>query len=159
MSREPAPHVVSIVYTPRGTTPRRPQGHYTRVPIERVELAEFKGIVGDLRGGAGKRQLNIMSAETLAELRAEGFRTGPGEMGEQIVVSGLDLMALPIGGRFRLGGAVVEVTLPRTGCDRFEMIQGKPKGSVAGRLGVLARVVSGGAVAVGDAVELLPSAG
>lgn len=157
MPRKSAPHVVSIVYTPRGTTPRRPQGSYARIPIERVQLAEAKGIVGDVRGKAGKRQLNIMSAETLAELRAEGFRTGPGELGEQIVVSGIDLAAVPVGGRFRLGAAVVEVTLPRTGCDRFEMIQGKPKAAVAGRLGVLARVVTGGEVAVGDPVELLPA--
>ena len=45
--------------------------------------------------------------------------------------------------------------IPRTGCARFEMIQGKPRNDAKGRLGVLATVVSGGEVAVGDAVEVL----
>lgn len=149
--------VVSIVYTPFKTAERRPQGHYARVAAERVTLAEFKGIVGDAKGGSGKRQLNIMSAETLDRLNEEGFQTDPGEMGEQIVVSGIELESLPVRSRFRLGAAVVEVTLPRTGCDRFERIQGMPKESVKGRLGVLAKVVTGGEVAVGDPVELLPT--
>jgi MOSC domain-containing protein YiiM len=156
MSGSPAPaRVVSIVYTPRDLEMRRPQDHYARVVSERVQLAEFEGIVGDTKGGTGQRQLNIMAAETLAELRAEGFKTEPGQMGEQIVVAGIDLAAVTVGSRWRIGAAVVEVTLPRTGCSRFEMIQGKPKQSVRGRLGVLAQVVTGGDVAVGDTVEML----
>jgi MOSC domain-containing protein YiiM len=79
-------------------------------------------------------------------------------MGEQIVVAGIDTAAVAVGTRVRLGAAVVEVTLPRTGCSRFERIQGgRSKRSVTGRLGVMARVVEAGEVAVGDAVELLPA--
>jgi len=153
---QPAPcRVVSIVYTPKGVAVRRPQERYARIPVERIVLAESKGIVGDLRGGVGKRQLNIMSAETVAELKAEGFKTEPGELGEQIVITGIDREIGKPGSRFRFGSAIVEVTLPRTGCDRFEMIQGKSKQLVIGRLGVLARVVTGGEVAVGDAVEAI----
>lgn len=150
------PSVVSIVYTPTDVAIRRPQGNYARVAAERVTLAEFQGIVGDMKGGAGERQLNIMAAETLAELQAEGFKTAPGELGEQFIIMGIDLKNIAVGTQLRLGSAVVEVTLPRTGCARFEMIQGKPKTLVTGRLGVMARVVMGGEVAVGDAVEAFP---
>ena len=150
--------VVSIVYTPRDIEVRKPQDHYARVPSEWVALVEFKGIVGDAKGSSTDRQLNVMHAETLAELRAEGFKTEPGEMGEQIVVAGIDPATVTVGSRWRIGSAVVEVTIPRTGCARFEMIQGKPKQSGQGRLGVMARVVTGGEVAVGDAVELVPVA-
>jgi MOSC domain-containing protein YiiM len=52
---------------------------------------------------------------------------------------------------------VIEVGIPRTGCARFEAIQGKPRGLAKGRLGVLATVVAGGVVAVGDAAEVLPA--
>ncbi|AWM36269.1 MOSC domain protein [Gemmata obscuriglobus] len=148
-------HVTSIVYRPKKTG--RPQDRYERVPAERVQLAPFKGIVGDQKGGSTKRQLNIMLAETLAELGAEGFKVAPGEMGEQIVLTGLAPAALAEGTQLRLGGAVIEVGILRTGCARFEMIQGRPRGLVKGRLGVLATVVSGGEVAVGDAVEVVPS--
>jgi MOSC domain-containing protein YiiM len=148
--------VVSIVYRPKKSG--RPQDRYERVPVERVRLVESQGIEGDQKGG-GKRQLNVMLAETLAELGAEGFKVGPGEMGEQIVVAGVDPAALVEGARLRLGGAVIVVGIPRTGCARFETIQGKPLQLAKGRLGVLATVVSGGEVAIGDPVEVLPSRG
>jgi MOSC domain-containing protein YiiM len=144
--------IVSIAFTPRGVE-RRPADRYARVAVERVTLVEQRGIEGDLKGSGGSRQLNVMRAETLAELAADGRQTGPGEMGEQLVIAGLDPAALTEGTRLQLGqSAVIEVGIPRTGCGRFEFIQGTTKQSVAGRLGVLARVVVGGDVAVGDAV-------
>ena len=141
--------------TPRNVEVRKPQDRYARVAVERTRLVEFHGIDGDAKGGATDRQLNIMLAETLDELGAEGFKIEPGAMGEQIVVAGLDPASLANGAHLKLGAAIVEVGIPRTGCDRFEMIQGKPKQSAKGRLGVMARVVTGGEVAVGDAVEVL----
>lgn len=146
-------HVVSIVFRPRDAG--RPQDRYAREPVERARLVEFQGIAGDRKGGSGDRQLNVMRAETLAGLAAEGFRTGPGEMGEQIVVAGLPADALAAGARLQLGGAVIEIGIPRTGCARFETIQGKPRQAAKGRLGVMARVVTGGEVAVGDPVEVI----
>jgi MOSC domain-containing protein YiiM len=151
-------HVVSVAYTPRGVE-RRPTDRYARVAVERVTLVEQRGIEGDLKGSGGSRQLNVMRAETLAELAAEGRNTGPGEMGEQLVIAGLDPAAFAEGTRLQLGeSAVIEVGIPRTGCGRFEYIQGAAKQSVAGRLGVLARVVAGGEVAVGDDVTVVTPA-
>ena len=152
-----APRVVSIVYRPRDAAEPKPQGHFARVPLKRARLVEFQGIDGDAKGGATDRQLNIMLAEALAELGAKGFKVAPGEMGEQIVLAGLDPAALVEGARLKLGEAVIVVGIPRTGCARFEMIQGKLKQDAKGRLGVMARVVTGGEVAVGDPVEVLPA--
>jgi MOSC domain-containing protein YiiM len=148
----------SIVSTPEGIPDPRPHFQYARVPCDAAELIEGHGIAGDQKGGTHQaRQLNIMSAATLAALQAEGFRTGPGEMGEQIVVAGIDIDGLAAGARLCLGPtAVVEVVLPRTGCGRFEKIQGKPKATVKGRLGIMARVVRGGPIRVGDSVWLAP---
>jgi MOSC domain-containing protein YiiM len=147
-------HVVSIVYRPKKSG--RPQDRYAREPVERVTLREFQGIEGDRKGGTGDRQLNVMLAEAVAELGAEGFKVAPGELGEQIVVAGLDPVALTEGTRLKLGEAVIQVGIPRTGCARFETIQGKPQQSAKGRLGALATVVTGGEVAVGDAVAVVP---
>jgi MOSC domain-containing protein YiiM len=152
-------HVVSIVYTPRDVEERKPQDRFARVAAERVRLVEFQGIEGDAKGGATDRQINVMHAELLEQLGGEGFKVAPGELGEQIVVAGLDAAALSQGTRLKLGTAVIEVGIPRTGCARFEMIQGKPRQSAKGRLGFLATVVTGGEVAVGDAVEVVESRG
>lgn len=147
------PHVVSLCHTPAGVE-RRPADHFARVTVAAAILVVDFGIDGDAKGGSDKRQLNVMTAETLAQLRAEGFLTAPGELGEQIVVAGVDEATLVPGSRLLLGeSAVIEVTMPRTGCDRFAHIQGKPKETVTGRLGVMARVVAGGVVRAGDPVR------
>lgn len=145
-------HIVSIAYTPADIE-RKPPDWYGRVAVDRAVLVEGHGIECDLKGGRGKRQLNVMRAEALAELAAQGRKVAPGEMGEQLVLSGVESASLVPGSRLRLGAtAVIEVTIPRTGCDRFEHIQRTSKESVAGRLGVMARVVTGGEIRVGEAV-------
>ena len=94
-------HVHSIVFTPRNVEERKPQDRYARVAVERTRLVEFQGIEGDAKGGTTDRQLNIMLAETLAELASEGFQTAPGAMGEQLIIAGLDPSLLIEGGRLR----------------------------------------------------------
>src|SRR5260370_33677179 len=98
------PHIVSISYTPSTVEPK-PADRYARIAIERAKLLEGHGIEGDRKGGKGDRHLNFMLAETLEELHAEGFRTGPGEMGEQIVLGGLEGAGPRPGGPLPLGGA------------------------------------------------------
>jgi len=150
------PSIKSISYTP-STVERKPANHYSRVLLESARLVEGAGIEGDAKAGGQSRHLNVMAAEMLEQLRTEGFHTAPGEMGEQIIVSEIDLSSLKPGDRLRFGDtAVIEMVVPRTGCDRFERIQGHPKGSVKGRLGIMARVVAGGPIRVGDPVQVIP---
>jgi MOSC domain-containing protein YiiM len=150
--------IVSIAFSPPTENPR-PEDHYHRVPAAAAMLVADLGIETDRKGRGGDRQINIMSAETLASLRDEGFNTAPGQMGEQIVIDGIDVNQLPARARLRIGAAaVVEIVLPRTGCDRFERIQGKHKKLARGRMGVIARVVASGAIAVGDPVALQSAA-
>jgi MOSC domain-containing protein YiiM len=149
------PAIVSITYSPTHL-PAEPEDHYQRVPLTQAALVIGHGIEGDRKGSSPKRQLNIMSAEELASLAPAGFNLTPGQMGEQIVVSGLALGALKPGDQFQLGpSAVIEVHSHRTGCERFEHIQGHSPKEAAGRLGVMAAVVTAGPIAVGDEVRLL----
>ena len=148
------PSIVSITYSPPTEVPR-PEDHYHRAPAAEAMLLADRGIESDRKSKGGKRQLNIMSAATLAQLREEGFHTNPGQMGEQIVLEGIDVDHLPAGAKLKLGpSAIVEVSIPRTGCDRFEHIQGKHKKLVGGRLGVMASVIVSGKIAVGAAAAI-----
>ena len=148
--------IVSIVYRP-DSVPDKPEDHYSRVPLQATKLVEGHGIEGDRKGGHPKRQINIMAQESLDQLAPAGFKVQPGEMGEQIIVSGLsaDLNTLAEGTRLQLGEAIVEITTPRTGCDRFEAIQHKQPSEAAGLLGMMARVVTGGGIRVGDTIKIL----
>ncbi len=149
--------LISIAYTPGDVEPR-PRERYARVAVERIVLVAGRGIEGDTKSRGGRRQLNVMLAETIEQLRSEGYHTEPGELGEQLVIEGLDAELLVAGVRLRLGeSAVIQLTYPRTPCDRFAHIQGHPKEEARGRIGFMARVVAGGAIAVGAAVSVEPA--
>ncbi len=144
--------IYSLVYKPAD---EHAADHYTRVPLEQAHLVIGHGIEGDL-SSKPRRQLNINSFETIKALGDEGFKAKPGELGEQIILRGLDVNVLPAGTRIQLGAeAVIELQKPRTGCERFEAIQGRSPKAAKGRLGVMARVVHAGMVRLGDPVTIL----
>jgi MOSC domain-containing protein YiiM len=149
------PHIASIVYSPK-IDYEEPADRYLRVPVSMADLVAGHGIDGDRKGSNPERGLNVMSAEILAQLAQEGFQTGPGQMGEQIVISGLDFDSLADGVQLQLGQtATIAFLKNRTGCERFEHIQGQPREIVAGRVGFMASVVTGGRIKVGDPVRVL----
>jgi MOSC domain-containing protein YiiM len=146
--------LTSIVYRPRNA--QASAEGYTREPLKNALLVAGHGIEGDAKAGGCGRNLNIMSAEVLEQLAAEGFVVGPGRMGEQLILSGIDVNSLPVGARLQIGEtARVELTGPRTGCAKLERHQGISREVGAGRIGMMARVEAGGRIAVGDAVTVL----
>src|SRR5215831_17936530 len=90
------PTLTSIVYSPKMDY-EEPADHYLRVPVTMADLVAGHGIRGDRKGSQPDRGLNVMSAELLAGLAEEGFKTAPGQMGEQLVLSGLDFFSLAEG--------------------------------------------------------------
>lgn len=142
--------LLSIAYSDEHGLPR---------PLhQRAKVVVGHGIDGDLRAGrSASRHLNIMDAETLDQLRAEGFPVGPGIMGENLVVRGVRLDQQQVGTRVRIGeSVVVETTKARVPCTNLTPIDARMPQAVIGRVGVMARVVKGGEICVGDPVELIP---
>jgi MOSC domain-containing protein YiiM len=131
---------------------------YVRVPLQQANLVAGYGIEGDTKGGHPKRQLNIMSYEMLQVLKSEGFDIEPGSMGEQIVIKGMDIDSLQPGTQIKIGdSAVVEIGKPRTGCEKFELVQNQSPKKVQNRMGMMARVIVSGEIRVGDPVsEVVP---
>lgn len=151
-------HIYSIVYQPLDQD--YPEGHtgdFIRLPLETAELIAGHGLAGDRKAGHNpQRQLNILSYEWLQARKAEGFRAEPGQFGEQLVVRGLDVLALQPGERLQLGPqAVIEVVKPRTGCLRLAAAHGKSEKLDLGGIGIMARVITSGPIRVGDAVQVL----
>jgi MOSC domain-containing protein YiiM len=149
------PTIVSIAYKPADIE-SKPPDRYARVPVAEAELVAGKGIAGDRKGPGHERHLNVMARETLDGLKVDGCETGPGEMGEQIVVSDIEIDRLPEGTRLRLGDeAVIELVKPRTGCSRLEQIQKIAIKLTTNRLGMMCRVERGGTIRVGDVVAVI----
>jgi MOSC domain-containing protein YiiM len=147
-------HVASITYKP-AIGESRPTDRFSRIAVDRVVLAAGHGVVGDRNSRADSRQLNVMLSEIIEQLKADGFRCTPGELGEQIVISGLGADIAVPGLRLLLGEmAIIELVYLRIPCGRFARIQKQSKDAARSRLGYMARVLVGGEVAVGAHVSV-----
>ena len=129
------------------------------VPMRAVEQADAvagRGLVGDRYGsGSGKRGITLIQAEHLPVIAAlAGLdAVAPPTLRRNLVVSGLPLIALK-GRRFRIGEVLCEGTGPADPCSRMEAALG-PGGynAMRGHGGLCARILEGGTLRLGDAVE------
>lgn len=131
------------------------------VPMRAVDLVEAivgKGLRGDRYGsGSGKRGITLIQAEHLPAIAALAGLDAlePSTLRRNVVVSGLPLIALK-GRRFRIGDAICEGTSP---CDPFSRMEAAlgPGGynAMRGHGGLCARILEGGTLRIGDAVEWL----
>ena len=132
------------------------------VAVREVDSAQATvgaGLAGDrYRGGSGKRDVTLIQAEHLPVIAALAGHAAvaPATLRRNLVVSGIPLVALK-GRRFRVGEVVLEGTAPCDPCSRMEEALG-PGGfnAMRGHGGLCARIVSGGTLRLGDAVEALP---
>ena len=110
------------------------------------------------------RQVHLIHAELIDELRGAGFAVDPGTMGENITARGIALLDLPTGARLRIGPeAVVEVTGLRNPCvqlDRHQaglmraLLATGPDGALIRKAGVMGIVLSGGWVEPGHRISI-----
>lgn len=152
---------------------------FSKVPVAAIRLVAGLGVEGDAHAGTtvqhrsrvardpsrpNLRQVHLMHAELHAELARAGFDVAPGQLGENVTTSGIDLLGLPRGTRLRLGPeAVVEVTGLRNPCRQIEAFRPRllqevlgraPDGSVVRRAGVMAVVVGSGTVHRDDPIAV-----
>jgi MOSC domain-containing protein YiiM len=82
-----------------------------------------------------------------------------GMFGENFTTEGLDESTVCIGDRFRIGGAVVEVTQPRVPCYKLAVRFGRPdmpqQFHASGRCGFYLAVLEEGEVGAGDVWECI----
>ncbi|MDP9763012.1 MOSC domain-containing protein [Deinococcus enclensis] len=115
------------------------------------------------------RQVHLIHAELLNELAAQGFTVRPGDLGENVLTRGVELLGLPRGAQLHLGPeAVVEVTGLRNPCAQIEAFQPgllravldtDAQGNPVRKAGVMGVVLRGGTVQPGDAVRVVLPAG
>ncbi len=109
------------------------------------------------------RQVHLLHAELLCELEEKGFSVSPGDLGENILTEGIDVLALPRDAILRIGeSAVIRVTGLRNPCGQIEefqkgllaaLIENENKKSIP-KAGIMGVVVSSGEVSPGDNIEV-----
>jgi MOSC domain-containing protein YiiM len=123
-----------------------------RLPMEQLDevFIDPEGLEGDAhRAPDSIRQVLLEDAEALEELDLR-----PGQIKENITVSGIGVNGMAPGTRLVLGEAVLEITKPCEPCARNEEIRPGLQRRLVGKRGTLARVITPGRVRVGDEVVL-----
>ena len=139
-----------------------PQGTITNLHIARVKgtpsdpVQEATAISGLGLEGArsafegNKRQVLFIDKETL-----DDFGLAPGQVKENITVTGLDLSQTKAGQVFRIGDDVtMELVGDCEACGKMEALALGLQDKIDGKRGMLAIVVNGGSIKVGDSITV-----
>ena len=129
-----------------------------KVPVHRAALVAGHGIEGDAHAGSWHRQVSLLGLEEIEDFRARGADVDFGAFGENLIVEGYRLRELPVGTRFRIGGALLEMTQIGKECHTHCAIYHQVGDCIMPREGVFAEVLEGGEIAAGDAIEMIPPA-
>ena len=152
---------------------------FSKVPTERIRLLEGVGVEGDAHCGTtvqhrsrvavdptqpNLRQVHLIASELFEEAAVRRFGLAPGDLGENVLTAGIDLLALPVGARLRLGAtAVVELTGLRNPCGQIEafregllaaVLERTAEGALVRKAGVMGVVAVGGLVGPGDSIAV-----
>ncbi len=81
-----------------------------KVPVDHVTLRPGHGIVGDAHAGDWHRQVSLLAIESIRKMQKLGLAVDSGDFAENITSEEIDLEALPIGSRLKIGATLLEVT-------------------------------------------------
>jgi MOSC domain-containing protein YiiM len=102
-------------------------------------------------------EVTFIAVEDLDDIEREtAVSVKNGEHRRNVITRGISLKTLRRGEQFRVGDVVFEYRGPRSVCKHVERLTGPGMTqALRGRGGVCARVMAGGAVRVGDEIEVL----
>jgi MOSC domain-containing protein YiiM len=130
---------------------RKPR-HGALEEVEALEGVAGEGFVGDRCAGSQRRQVLLVSTESLEQLGLS-----PGQLREQVTVDLAGLQAMPPGTCLAIGSAVVELTEDCAPCGKMAGYLGESEEDFirrsTGKRGMLGRVLRSGHIRVGDEVR------
>lgn len=122
-----------------------------KTPVATATFVVGLGIQGDAHSGNWHRQVSLLDADDIAQVRRVGLPDlAPGAFAENIVVSGVPLAELGLGTRLRLGaGVVLSITQIGKRCHSPCQIYSLTGDCIMPRRGLFAVVEEGGELATG----------
>ncbi len=122
-------------------------------PVTEATAISAQGLEGDRSCSPDNtRQVLFMDQETL-----DHFELKPGQIKENITTSGLDLSQAQGGQVVFIGDAVtMELVGDCEPCGKMDAIRAGLRQELDGKRGVLAMVINGGPIKVGDSIRIEP---
>jgi MOSC domain-containing protein YiiM len=175
-----------VISTPRVLATSRSSAHgFSKQPQASIFVLANEGVEGDAHSGRTAQhlylkrknaaapnlcQVHLFASEMLDELAAQGFSISPGDLGENLLTRGVDLIDLPLGTRLRIGSdlltsSILEVTGLRTPCSQIDAFRpglqsllygpplpGEDKRSL--RAGIMTIVLRSGSIHPNDLIQV-----
>ncbi|HSW64063.1 MAG TPA: MOSC domain-containing protein [Dissulfurispiraceae bacterium] len=125
-----------------------------KTPVEEAFVRENSGIDGDGHSSSDTyRQVSLLAIESVRKMQQMGLDVKPGDFAENITTEGLDLLALPLGTRLRLGHHVLaEVSQIGKECHAPCAIYHQAGDCVMPKEGIFVRIFTNGTIKPGDEI-------
>ena len=141
-------HIVAVNRSEKCTDPK--------TDIGEGELVAGHGLVGDAHAGLSEREISMVAIESVeAANQKYKIQAGPGSFADNLTTKGINLLALDVGDRLRVGPVLLEVVQigkPRSIAHTYNY-QGV---SILPDVGIFCRVLEGGHVTREDPIEIIP---
>jgi MOSC domain-containing protein YiiM len=124
--------------------------------VPEANIVRNHGIENDGHAGDWDRQVTCLDWASVQKANQEhGLNSGPGDFAENILIEGIELSALAVGSRLKIGtSAILEVT--QIGKEDHPSIVSETFGiSLLPGEGLFCRVLEGGLIRKGDPVEIM----
>ncbi len=127
-----------------------------KTPVPRAVFRADHGIEGDAHAGPWHRQVSLLAAEDIAEVRKALPDIAAGAFAENVILSGIPLAGIGLGTQIRLGrNVVLAVTQIGKVCHAPCEIARATGDCIMPRTGLFARVETGGEVRSGDEAQVI----
>jgi len=127
-----------------------------KTEVASAELIANHGLSGDSHAGRHpQRQVSLFALETLNQLLAEGFPVTPEKLSANLFTENIKLDSLKPGTRLRIGRTLLEIVEARQPCRNITRIDNQLPKRLYGQCGQLAKIIEGGTVQSGDAIEVI----
>ena len=130
-----------------------PQRGQLKQEVPEALVTDF-GIENDGHAGDWGRQVTCLNWESVQQVNKEkNMNIGPGQFAENLLIEGLDLKQLKVGGRLKIGADVI-LEVSQIGKEDHPSVVTRTLGvTLLPYEGLFCRVVAGGSIKKGDAVE------
>lgn len=118
---------------------------------------EDYGMEGDAHAARGiARQVSLLAEESIDKMQGHGIELRFGDFAENLTIRGMELFSIPIGTRLRVGDKVVlEISQIGKSCHSGCAIFKAVGSCIMPKEGVFARVIRGGTIGTGSAIEIM----
>jgi len=122
--------------------------------VEEIILRENFGVENDAHGGS-ERQVSLLAFERIEDMKKDLATLKVGDFAENITTIGISAASLKPGMQLAVGDALIEITQIGKTCHHGCSIRKEVGYCIMPKEGVFGKVLRGGIVMKGDAIEIV----